>query len=556
MFGELNNNRLEYENKQLKLQLETTMDQVRKFKELSGDYKKAYDGLSKKVTSFCSCITSLAYAKKQIGGKNKLNNMSIDDLLAFSVDEYNKQKKEFENIINELTSKMDDQERKIKDLEAQISVMELEMSQPSHITNSIDGGEAYVPEVPSGLGLPDIAPIPVSPMEDEDGNMTLSLDDDFDAGVKMPEIPNIPDDISMPPIPSIPDDIDMGSNNTSNDKSSKKQAPVVVSKKAKSFNGPKIEDDDIENELPVDSQSKIQIARQDLDSIPNMNTPNFEAVNPENVVTDDIRKSLREKQQKEKEQKMHMMDIAPLIEGVKQNQISMSIFRLIGEQGYSQLPQIKELLSSSSIEKGAKTSVMTQINALAQSKLISRENMVTGYRRFIVCDFTPLGRRVFEEIFKKSPVETEVRRLTRENASAEHGYLIQDTMTILQKEFGYKQLCIDRKQNTMELRNGKKYIPDIKATFNGTNWDYIEIERGTHTQKDFNEKLDKMLMVTRTFHFVSQNQEMLDKVIEKTNKWVEERGIENLKKIGLTIKFSTITHLSKRNWSKIISFEK
>ena len=69
------NNKLEYENKQLKLQLETTMDQARKFNELATNYRKAYDELSKKVTSFCSCITSLAYAKKQIGGKNKMNNM-------------------------------------------------------------------------------------------------------------------------------------------------------------------------------------------------------------------------------------------------------------------------------------------------------------------------------------------------------------------------------------------------------------------------------------------------------------------------------------------------
>ena len=95
MFDNFSTNRLDYENKQLKLQLETTLDQARKFQEMAAKWKDEHDKLSKKVTTFCSCITSLEYARRQIGGNgNQVSKMTIDELLSFTIDEYNKQKRE------------------------------------------------------------------------------------------------------------------------------------------------------------------------------------------------------------------------------------------------------------------------------------------------------------------------------------------------------------------------------------------------------------------------------------------------------------------------------
>lgn len=553
--GENGSSRLESENKQLKLQLETTLDQARQFQNMMQQWKDKHDALSKKVTTFCSCITSLEYARRQIGGNsNQISKMDIDELLSFAVDEYNKEKKEFQSIAIRFSEKLDEKDKIIEDLKAQISIYEIEKAQPPYIANQPMGGgvepiDMGMPTPPSDVVLP---PLPTPMLEDEDGGISLSVEEDEDfKSVSSPRInafpPNVePIGIPLPPIP-IPE------TSKKENKEHKKDKPVSTFsvKKTKGFVGPIIEDDELEMELTPDENSSISALQTSLNTHVFSSTPDFDAPNPKNMVTEDQRKLLKQKLAQANEQKMHMMDINPLINDVRSSEIGMAVFRLIGEQGMSQVPLIKEYLESSSIEKGGKSSINVQINNMIRSKILSRENINTGYRRFIVVDFTPIGLRIFEEIFGKSPVESEKRRLTRENASVEHGYLIQDTMTILKKEFGYVKLTIDRHQNTIKLGDRKTYIPDIVATIDGRNWDYIEVERGTHTQKDFNDKLNKMRMVTKTFYFVSQNQEMLNVVIEKTNKWIEEMGKDSLK--GITIKFSTLSHLSKRSWSKIIS---
>ena len=545
-------NRLESENKQLKLQLETTLDQARQFQNMMQQWKDKHDTLSKKVTTFCSCITSLEYARRQIGGNNnQISKMDIDELLSFAIDEYNKEKKEFQNIAIKFSEKLDEKDKIIEDLKAQISIYEIEKAQPPYIANQPNGGgiepiDREITQPPVDVVLP---PLPTPLLEDEDGGISLSIDEDDDfKKVSSPRVnaypPNVePVGIPLPPIP-IPEQPK---------KENKKDKPISTFsvKKTKGFVGPIIEDDELDMELTPDNNSSISSLQAPLDTHTFSSTPDFDAPNPKNIVTEDQRKLLKQKLAQANEQKMHMVDINPLINDVRSSEIGMAVFRLIGEQGMSQVPLIKEYLESSSIEKGGKSSINVQINNMIRSKILSRENINTGYRRFIVVDFTPIGLRIFEEIFGKSPVESEKRRLTRENASVEHGYLIQDTMTILKKEFGYVKLTIDRHQNTIKLGDRKTYIPDIVATIDGKTWDYIEVERGTHTQKDFNDKLNKMRMVTKTFYFVSQNQEMLNVVIEKTTKWIEEIGKDSLQ--GLTIKFSTLSHLSKRSWSKIIS---
>lgn len=564
MFDNFSTNRLDYENKQLKLQLETTLDQARKFQEMAAKWKDEHDKLSKKVTTFCSCITSLEYARRQIGGNgNQVSKMTIDELLSFTIDEYNKQKRETQELATRFSKKIDEKNKIIEDLKAQISIYEIEKAQPPYISNQPVGNDTYFSPA-QDFGVPNTPPMPMPsvpvinntmpnnsampnnnapilpPAMDDDGDMLLSVEME---DIPMPPIPDEVD-LNLPPIENV------NPNNSSQNK--KNQKPVSTFSNKKNSNvGPIVIDEELDEDLTIEKGTQITNFKQDLNVQPVIVVPDITAPNPNNVITEDKRNLLKAKIAQANEQKMHMIDINPLIQDVQNSEIGMMVFRLIGEQGMSQMPLIKEILDNSVIEKGGKSSVNVQINNMIRSKILSRDNVNTGYRRFIVIDFTPIGVRMFEEIFKKSPVESEKHRLTRENASLEHGYLIQDTMTILKKEFGYVKLTIDRKQNTIPLGNNRTYIPDIIATIDGKIWDYIEVERGTHTQKDFSDKLNKMRMVTKTFYFVSQNQEMLNAVIEKTQKWIEEVGPSSL--TGLTIKFSTLSHLSKRNWSKIIT---
>ena len=52
--------------------------------------------------------------------------MDIDELLSFAVDEYNKEKKEFQSIAIRFSEKLDEKDKIIEDLKAQISIYEIE----------------------------------------------------------------------------------------------------------------------------------------------------------------------------------------------------------------------------------------------------------------------------------------------------------------------------------------------------------------------------------------------------------------------------------------------
>ena len=257
------------------------------------------------------------------------------------------------------------------------------------------------------------------------------------------------------------------------------------------------------------------------------------------VVTEQQRKILKEKFTQENEQKMNMIDINPLIKDVRSSEISMVVFQLIGEQGMSQVPLIKEYLENNSIEKGGKSSINVQINNMIRSKILSRENINTGYRRFIVVDFTSIGLRIFEEIFGKSPVESEKRRLKRENVSVEHGFLIQDTITILKKEFGYKK-CILKE-------NGFNII----ATKNGKLWDNFIIQPNNYQEEDFIKNLNEIKETTQTLYFVFQNKEQLNHMLNEINIWTNK--LENKSLNEITFNFSTLSLLNNREWIETIS---
>lgn len=556
-------NRLEIENKQLKLQLANALDQAQKFKELNQKGSDAYNSLAKKLKAFCEQITSTEYAKRQVSGNSK--SLSLDELLEFAIEEYNKQRKEFQSFSSQLSNTIDERDKLILALQDQIETLMIAANQPRYIDNepsmeNINFQEENefpnIPDIPNDIGMP-----PILDFEED-----LSPINNLGNGVPLP--------IGMPPI---------GGVEFEDEKKTKGQVTTSQKKINNETNNRdmvvhSLDEEDFEEIIPR-PKSEI-LHKPGKTSVPNNiieEKNNTKSENPdggeytkprvennkqnqvlvENVETG-IKQSQKDaiklkiaKEKQEKEQKLMLTDFAPLLAETKNNPIWLEIITLIGSQGISQAPKIKDLISNKNLdnEKGkGGTNINTQINAMNKANLITRENVNTGYRRFLVLDLTAIGIRIYEEIFGKSPVESEVRRLTRENASKEHGYLIEDSKTILINEFGYKHVSIDRKKNTIQLKNGKKYIPDIVGSIDGKTWDYFEVERGTHTNEDFNDKLNKMYSVTRTFHFIAQNEETLNIIKEKVEKWLLSR---DTKPTSLTIKYTTTSHLNKRNWSDI-----
>lgn len=539
-------NRMEMENKQLRLQLANALDQAQKYKELNKVGSDAYNDLAKKVKNFCEKITSIEYARRQITQNNK--RMGIDELLEFAIQEYDKQKKEFQEFAAKLSDQIDQRDEIIEDLQKQISIYEIQLAQPSYISDEPNFPQEQNTNEPMALNIQN---------NSQNTNQNNFEDEFAPIGVPTPNnigMPNIDDEFAsipsgMPPLNGMP---------TNNN-------PVENTIVANGTKKVIVESLDEEDFMPVSPRHKAEVltpTKHNYTKKSNENPDGGEYVEPtvNSVEINNQNQGVKETQKnaikmklanekKKKDQMLMISDIGPLINEVKENKIWYNIMSLIGIDGLSQRPKIEEKLAGRETGSG-KTSLSTQITSMQKAGLITRENINTGYRHFIILEIAaPIGVRVFEEIFGKSPVETEARRLTRENASKEHGYLIEDARAILTKEFGYKHVSIDRARNTIDLKNGKKYIPDIVATIDGKVWDYIEVERGTHTREDFNEKLEKMYMTTRTFHFIAQNKETLDVIINKTTTWLDSKTPEQKK--GLTIKYSTLSHLAKRNWLEI-----
>lgn len=229
--------------------------------------------------------------------------------------------------------------------------------------------------------------------------------------------------------------------------------------------------------------------------------------------------------------------------------IMWHIIDAIGVKGFSESKDIKKLVVK---EMGVTESAFnTSLSQLRKMNIIDQEKINTGWRWFYAYELSDLGTRIFAEKYGKNPVICEKQMLKREHTTALHGYCIKDTAHILQATFGYEVTTTDKKQNTIKLYNDKVYIPDIIAQKKqGAVVDYFEVELGHHSQKDFNEKCDKMRMVTKNLYFVVPDAGTMNNVLAKQiSQWAFERGKESVK--GTTIYLTTLTKLCDGKWENV-----
>lgn len=542
--------RLDMENRQLRMQLSAAQDQARKYRELNVNGSDAYNNLVSKIRKFCGQITSDEDVRGRLlqpGGAK----MSPEELMDNAVLSYQRQKTEFMELVGKLSAKSDSDARIIADLKSQISVYEIERSQPNHISDiplyqdtvPQKLNDAQTPGVPDGI----MPPVP-------------GVSDGVPEGITAPPAPDVPDGI-MPPVPGeTPAGVfSVGKKKTVYAASEEDDfVPIseVIPRAAAEITSPGAAPGTVpahSTGTPVPLPEKTENPDGGQYVPPSYAPMTAEA--PKDSAREAVIERLKQKEAAEKQakmQKLMLTDISKLIGETAENPVWKGVFSAIGEKGMSQKPKIEDWMTADGGgAKAGKTTVSTSVTEMQKAGLIDRVNINTGYRHFIALSFTPAGRRVFEEVFGKSPVLTELEILTKENASAEHGYLINDSKEILLKELGYKYVSIDRAKNTIQLNDGRKYIPDIVASMDGKTWDYMEVERGTHTQKDFSEKLDKMFMVTRVFCFIAPKAETLDIIREKTDAWLTERQNSGSSSAGLTVKYTTASALAKKQWLSI-----
>lgn len=261
------------------------------------------------------------------------------------------------------------------------------------------------------------------------------------------------------------------------------------------------------------------------------------------------KKKVIEEVRKKEEQRLVHVDANELKERMTDRR--WYILEVIGTYGFCEGSEITDYVlehydkSDSLTENG----VRYEIKNLVTSGCLLMDNSIEHplKSRFAVYSLSDIGRRLYADHFGKEPVLSERDLLIAQHDNLEHGIGIKCLKSILEKSGGYETVSMDRKDNTIILDDNAKYIPDIKATGktkNGRTFTaYFEYERGTHSQSDFNVKLNRMTKVTRVLNIVCPNALTVEDLVKKVKKWVELRG-GNSRLSDYTVRLTTLIRLN------------
>ena len=262
-------------------------------------------------------------------------------------------------------------------------------------------------------------------------------------------------------------------------------------------------------------------------------------------IKDSTKKARMLEQKKEESILAHMVDLNELKK--RFNDAMWNILDIIGSEGLAKYPDIER----SAVEKFpeiVKSKLRTATQQLYRMKVLDQEALKLPLTpRVFIYRLTDIGERLYRSRFEKTPVESEADRVRREHDNIEHGYGIIDLEKVLIESGRYKEIHIFNRKRAIPLPNQRQYIPDIICIpKQGHYTEYIEYERGTHTQDDFNVKCNKMCKVTRYLNFVAPNRSVLLKRLRvQIEAWIASRNIESLRNIR--IRLSTPMELRTSN---------
>ena len=223
------------------------------------------------------------------------------------------------------------------------------------------------------------------------------------------------------------------------------------------------------------------------------------------------------------------------------------VIEAIGNEGLSEQSDIKEYCKKRN--PVSDTTHFNTVGKLLKMRILFKTRVDTGSRWFYTDEFTDTGRALFIKQYKKEPVESEVKRLTKEHNNLRHGYMIKHTANILREKFNYKSISTSRKSNYIKLSDGRASIPDIIAV-QGQTTEYFEIECGNHIQAEFNEKCNKLKMVTKKINFVVPDADIMEKKLKpQIEKWIKDSGGNKpLAQAGITVYLTTLQKLKFKKW--------
>ena len=156
--------------------------------------------------------------------------------------------------------------------------------------------------------------------------------------------------------------------------------------------------------------------------------------------------------------------------------------------------------------------------------------------------------------FRKKRVESECERFKREHANIHHGYLIKEVKKVLEDKEIYDEISTGRDENFIRIGDGRACIPDVICK-SGDKRFFYEVECGTHKQPDFNEKCNKLSMLTQKIIIVGQNRQIVGGNLKRqVENWIDKEW-ESLIKWDVEVYLTTITDLKNDKWTYCYGLE-
>jgi hypothetical protein len=232
----------------------------------------------------------------------------------------------------------------------------------------------------------------------------------------------------------------------------------------------------------------------------------------------------------------------------KFTEVMWMILEVIGREGLSKYPEIEKRVKE--MDSNLTDSPIRKSTAVLENmKMLSKETLTGLPLTSVVCVYmlTDTGERLYKYKFGKSPVLSEATKVRKEHDNLDHGYGILEMESILRDTGRYKEIRVFNRSRPKELPDGFKYIADIVCVPNNAKFEeYIEYERGNHTQADFNAKCNKMCKFTRYLNFVVPNRDILLKKLKpQVDAWIQSRGQESIRTIK--VRLTTPPELKDKN---------
>lgn len=243
--------------------------------------------------------------------------------------------------------------------------------------------------------------------------------------------------------------------------------------------------------------------------------------------------------------------------------VGFGIINVIGQTGVSEKKGIHKLVEEELKKEISDGHITTAIKSLVGLDVLV-ENMVNLPVRpkFCLYTLTSTGVRIYKAKHGELPVLSEYDMIIKAHDNAEHGYGIKELLEILKNKKIYTGLTMDRKKCSIKISGVGEYIPDIVGKYNDMPV-YFEYERGTHSQKDFDVKLDKILYVTKIVNIVAPNVDTAIKHINpKIENYIKRKGKVSLKnvvfRVGVmrTINNTELKLINNDDWQYIFDVNK